>query len=108
MVVSSGLKDRGDLAWWAPQEGAAGGRPWLPWALRLSTRPQEWRVSAEQADSVEELPPAQDAPAAVSAVYELTALVSHVRDETAPDRDSAAEPDEGHLLAHIKVGVLSP
>lgn len=103
MVVSCGLKDRGDLAWWAPHDGAVGQHPWLPSFLRLSTQPQEYRLRAVEAETAEELPPIAAVKSAVTAVYELTALVLHVRDEASAISESAAEQDEGHLLAHIKV-----
>ena len=106
MIVSCGLKDRGDLAWWAPHGGPAGRRPWLPLFLRLSSQPQEYRLVAVEADTVEELAPIAAAEGAVTAVFELTALVLHVRDEASAASGSAAEADEGHLLAHIKANHL--
>lgn len=41
-------------------------------------------------------------PGGCRALYELTALVSHIRDE---DEETEGGADyEGHLLAHIRVG----
>lgn len=79
-------------------------KAWLPHAIAITCTPPAWKVEIEQGDDPRDLTerlvsvPASDA---VRAVYELTAVVAHVRDE-----DEAAEGGqdyEGHLIAHIKV-----
>ena len=41
------------------------------------------------------------------ATYELTALVAHIQDDGA-DLSQDSAPQEGHLVAHIKVSQATP
>jgi PAB-dependent poly(A)-specific ribonuclease subunit 2 len=120
LVVSCGLEDRGDLAWWAPVAGgepAAGrgasspprrprARAWLPFALAITADPEGWAVEVEEAGSAAEAAARCGGAAApaggVRAVYELTAVVAHVVDEDEAEEAGAAGY-EGHLLAHVRV-----
>ncbi|KAL4430743.1 hypothetical protein ABPG75_005999 [Micractinium tetrahymenae] len=103
-------------------------RPWLPAAIAVTADPDSWAVAVEQAGSADELllmpagagspgATAGDAAAAAQAaaaagvpaggsriVYELTAVIAHIRDED--EVEEAAESGqeyEGHLVAHVKV-----
>ena len=53
LTVGCGLQDPADLAWWQPYPASEGNpeRPWLPWAIEVTTRPQEWDLSVREGDS---------------------------------------------------------
>ncbi|KAL4432378.1 hypothetical protein ABPG77_001677 [Micractinium sp. CCAP 211/92] len=134
LVINCGLQDREDLCWWqpctVPAEDSEGRpvvhrRPWLPAAIAVTADPDSWAVSVEQAGTADELlllprgspgAPARDAGAAQAAaaagipaggsrvVYELTAVIAHIRDEDEADEAAESMQEyEGHLVAHIKV-----
>lgn len=102
LIISCGLQDRGDLAWWSPYtefvDAAQGvdrqmlSKPWLPQELAIRKDPESWQVNVLSEcnllnGSAEE--------------YELTAVIAHVRDED--EIEGLGSEYEGHLLAHIKV-----
>eukprot|EP00887_Chlorella_sp_A99_P005338 scaffold1.g5338.t1 len=111
LTVNCGLqaRDRGDLAWWQPvaEPGTdAEGKPvvrkraWLPFALAITLDPERWEVDVRQGGCAEELGGALEGtpvpPGGCRAIYQLTALVSHVRDE---DEEAEAGAEyEGHLV----------
>lgn len=133
LAVNCGLQDREDLCWWQPYSVPAHdmeGQPvvrlksWLPAAIAVTADSEGWSVAVQEADSADDLlarnrggsdgspgggtgaaAAAAGVPAGGSrAVYELTAVIAHIRDED--DAGEAAEAGleyEGHLVAHIKV-----
>lgn len=60
------------------------------------------QISVSEGDSAEELLAGLSGECGERrAVYELTAVIAHVRDEDEPPGDAATA--DGHLVAHIKV-----
>jgi hypothetical protein len=60
------------------------------------------QIDVREGDSAEQLLEELSAPVGPQrAVYELTAVIAHIRDQDEPPGDSATA--DGHLLAHIKV-----
>jgi len=128
IVVSCGMQDRKDLAWWMPVKEAGGEeKPWLPWAVEVETQPQDWEVVAREVP-LEELAGRAEAGegqanqqagkdgGSVKALYVLTATIVHVQDSD--DMGSSGRTGgEGHVVAHVKalprdyhpvLGLLSP
>ena len=81
------------MAWWQPYRFAAldtegqavtRQRPWLPAAVAVTTDPEGWTVSVQEAASADELLAAAGAvgpppPGGSRMVYELTAVIAHIR-----------------------------
>lgn len=60
------------------------------------------QIDVREGDSAEQLLETLSDPLGPQrAVYELTAVIAHIRDQDEPPGDSATA--DGHLLAHIKV-----
>jgi len=69
----------------------------------LSWRVQHPQVAVTEARSIKELAASSDKAGGSEALFELCALVWQVRDDDAMSPKTVAEPQDEHVVAHIKV-----
>ncbi|KAK3256488.1 hypothetical protein CYMTET_34386, partial [Cymbomonas tetramitiformis] len=122
LLINSAITNHRDLFWWGVGEAASPGSPSPGRKTPLARDLRQQRlgtthvIQGDDVDSVKrELEEASRASTSDvdCAVFELTALISHIREEV-DDREPLDEPeqtgkrrrkplDEGHLVAHIKL-----